>query len=80
MSGLKNTAKRSWNLGVGRCYKTNEERREKARSKITKAKNKMFANASLPDEEEIRRVERRKSAKRQGSRAQTVMTDRESLG
>ncbi|MCK5090332.1 MAG: hypothetical protein KAI25_09065 [Hyphomicrobiaceae bacterium] len=80
MSGLKNTAKRGWNLGMGRGYKTNEERREKARGKITKRKNKMFANASLPDEEEIRRVERRKSAKRQGSRSQTVMTDRESLG
>ena len=80
MSGLKNPAKRSWNLGMGRGYKTNEERREKARGKITKRKNKMFANAALPDEEEIRRVERRKSAKRQGSRAQTVMTDRESLG
>jgi len=80
MSGLKNTAKRSFNFGIGRGYKTNEERRQGKRDKITKRKNKMFANASLPDEEEIRRVERRKSAKRQGSRAQTVMTDRESLG
>ena len=80
MGGLANTAKRSFNLSIGRGYKTNEERRQKKRDKITKAKNKMFANASLPDEEEIRRVERRKSAKRQGSRAQTVMTDRESLG
>lgn len=80
MSGLKNTAKRSFNLGLGRGYKTNEERRQGKRNKITKRKNKMFASAQLPDEEEIRRVERRKSAKRQGSRAQTVMTDRESLG
>lgn len=80
MGGLANTAKRSFNLGIGRGYKTNEERRQSKRDKITKRKNKMFADSQLPDEEEIRRVERRKSAKRQGSRAQTVMTDRESLG
>lgn len=80
MGGLKNTMKRGFNFGLGRGYATNEERREKARGKITAAKNKMFASAELPDEEEIRRVERRKSAKRKGSRAQTVMTDRESLG
>ena len=80
MSGLKNTQKRLWNLGMGRGYKTNEERRQKKLGKITKAKNKMFASAQLPDEEDIRRVERRKSAKRRGSRAQTVMTSRESLG
>jgi len=80
MSGLKNTQKRLFNFGIGRGYKTNEERREKKRGKITAAKNKMFADSQMPDEEEIRRVERRKSAKRQGSRAQTVMTDRESLG
>ncbi len=80
MGGLKNTVKRVTNLGLGRGYATNEERREKKRGKITAAKNKMFASAQLPDEEEIRRVERRKAAKRQGSRAQTVMTDRESLG
>ena len=80
MSGLKNTMKRATNFGLGRGYKTNEERRQEKRGKITAAKNKMFASATLPDEEEIRRVERRKSAKRKGSRAQTVMTDRESLG
>ena len=80
MGGLKNTMKRATNLGLGRGYATNEERRQKKLGKITKAKNKMFASAALPDEEEIRRVERRKSAKRRGSRAQTVMTDRQSLG
>jgi TnpA family transposase len=80
MSGLKSTFKRATNLGLGRGYMTNEERREKKRGKITAAKNKMFASAQLPDEEEIRRVERRKSAKRRGSRAKTVMTERESLG
>ena len=38
MSGLKNTAKRGWNLGMGRGYKTNEERREKARGKSPSAR------------------------------------------
>jgi len=80
MGGLKNTMKRATNLGLGRGYKTNEERRQEKRDKITAAKNKMFASAQLPDEEEIRRVERRKSAKRRGSRAQTVMTERETMG
>lgn len=80
MGGLKNTMKRGFNFGLGRGYKTNEERREEKRGKITAAKNKMFASAALPDEEEIRRVERRKSAKRRGSRAQTVMTERETMG
>lgn len=80
MGGLKNTFKRATNLGLGRGYKTNEERRQEKRGKITAAKNKMFASAQLPDEEEIRRVERRKSAKRRGSRAQTVMTERETMG
>lgn len=80
MGGLKNTGKRLLNLGTGRGYMTNQERRDKAKLKKTKAKNKMFAGAQLPDEEEIRRVERRKAARRQSSRARTVMTDRDTLG
>ena len=78
MSGLNNTVKRIGNASLGRGYMTNQERRDKKKAQVTKAKNKM--NAMMPDEEDIRRVERRKAAKRRGSRASTVMTDRETLG
>lgn len=80
MGGLSNTRKRLWNFGTGRGYQTNKERSEKQRGKIKAKKDKMFQSAALPDEEEIRLVERRKAAKRKGSRAQTVMTDLDRLG
>ncbi len=77
MSGLKNTGKRLTNFGLGRGYATNEENREKKKAKIKAGKDKMFQSAALPDEEEIRRVERRKAARRRGSRAKTILTDRD---
>jgi len=80
MGGLKNTAKRLANVSVGRGYMTNTERREKKKAKVKAGKDKMFQSAALPDEEEIRRVERRKSAARRGSRAKTVLTDLDTLG
>ena len=80
MSGLKNTAKRMFNLGHKGTYATNDEIRQKKKAKVTAGKNKMFGDAQLPDEEEIRRLERRKSAKRRSARASTVLTDRDTLG
>jgi hypothetical protein len=80
MGGLSNTAKRLANVSMGRGYMTNEERKQKKKAKIKAGKDKMFQSATLPDEEDIRRVERRKAAKRQGARASTVLTDRETLG
>lgn len=80
MGGLKNTAKRIGNAVTGRGYMTNDERRKKRAAKVTKAKNKMFSEAVMPDEEDIRRVERRKAAKRKGARASTILTDRQTLG
>jgi hypothetical protein len=80
MSGLNNTVKRLTNASLGRGYMTNTEKREKAKAKVTSRKNKMFQSAVMPDEEDIRRVERRKAAARRGSRASTVLTDRETLG
>lgn len=80
MGGLKNTGKRLLNLGTGRGYMTNQERRDKKKAKVKKGKDKMFQSAALPDEEEIRLVERRKAARRRGSRAQTVLTDLDTLG
>jgi len=80
MSGLKNTGKRLWNLGVGKGYKTNKEVQMEKEAKIQKGKDKLFHSAVVPDDEAIKRNERRKAAKRSGSRASTVMTDEDRLG
>lgn len=77
MSGLENTVKRATNFGIGRGYKTNDERKAEKKAKVKAKKDKMFQSAALPDEEDIRRVERRKAAARRGSRAKTILTDRE---
>jgi hypothetical protein len=37
--------------------------------------DKMYAGASMPDEEVIKRNERRKAATRRGSRVRNVLTD-----
>lgn len=80
MGGLKNTGRRLKNVVSGRGYMTDKERYQKQKGKRTAAKDKMFQNAALPDEEEIRLVERRKAAKRKGSRVKTVLTDLNRLG
>ena len=80
MGGLKNTAKRLTNAAVGRGYMTNQEREDKKKAKIKQGKDKMFQNAKLPDEADLKLVERRKAAKRTSARAQTVLTDRDTLG
>lgn len=80
MSGLKNTAKRLANASLGRGYQTNSEKREKKKAKIKAKKDEQFANANMPDEEAIARAERRKAAKRRGSRTNTVLTSGDRLG
>jgi len=80
MSGLKNTVKRSINVSVGRGYKTNTERREKKEADRQGALDAQFSNAELPDEEQLELVERRRAARRRGSRAATVLTSGDTLG
>ena len=80
MSGLKNTAKRIGSAVTGGGYMTSEEKRQKKKNKIKTKKDKMFQEAVLPDEADIRLVERRKAAKRTSARAQTVLTNRDTLG
>ena len=75
MSGLENTAKRMFNVGRGKGYQTNKERRAKGAAKRQQALDAVYAGAQIPDEEEVRRKERRKSARRRGSRAETILTD-----
>jgi hypothetical protein len=42
--------------------------------------DEIYAGAEMPDEEVIKRNERRKAAKRRGSRQRNVMTDEDMLG
>jgi len=75
MGDLKNTNRRVHNLIIGKGYSTRDERRQKRVAQEQTRKDKMFAGAELPDEEAIRRTERKKAAKRRGSRAETILTD-----
>ena len=53
--------------------------RDKVRAREATAeqlrKDEMFAAGRMPDEEELRRNQRRIAARRRGSRAETVLTD-----
>ena len=80
MSGLKNTTKRLANFSLGKGYMTKDERRAKEASKRQAGLDAIYAGAEMPDEELIRRNERRKAAKRRGSRQRNVLTDEDSLG
>jgi len=80
MSGLKNTVRRLANASLGKGYMTSGERHQKRLAKDQAQKDKVFAGAQMPDEEEIARNERRKAAKRRGSRVSTVLTEDDTLG
>jgi hypothetical protein len=81
MSGLENTGKRLGNYVSGKGYMTSEERREKEKAEKQGALDRIYAEADMPDEETIRRNERRKAAGRRGSRQRNVLTaDEELLG
>lgn len=81
MSGLKNTMKRLASASVGRGYMTGRERRAKSAAKEQARLDKVYSGAQIPDEEEIARNERRKAARRRGSRVSTILTsDEETLG
>ena len=75
MSGLKNTAKRLFNFSIGKGYKTRDERRQERIAAEQSRKDKMFRAGQIPDEEEVRRNQRRIAARRRGSRAETILTD-----
>jgi len=80
MSGLKNTMKRMANASLGRGYETNREKKQKKAAKHQAALDRVYTGAQIPDPEEIKRKEKRKSARRRGSRADTILTDQETLG
>ncbi len=80
MSGMKNTVKRLGNFATLQGYSTKKERDAAKAAGVQAGKDEMFAGAEMPDEEQIKRNERRKAAKRRGSRVNTVLTDRETVG
>ena len=80
MAGLKNTVKRMANASMGRGYATSSALLQKRKAKSQARLDKTFQSALMPDEEEIAREERRKAARRRGSRADTVLTDQDLLG
>lgn len=80
MSGLSNTVKRFANASRGKGYQTKDEKRAKDAAKEQARLDKIYAGADIPDEEQIARNERRKAARRRGSRVSTVLTDEDSLG
>lgn len=79
MSGLANTGRRMTNTLRGKGYMTERERKAKKTAKRQKKKDAIFHSAQMPDEELIKRNERRKAAARAGSRTSTVLTDREDM-
>jgi hypothetical protein len=80
MSGLENTVKRLANASMGKGYMTKDEKRAKDAAKEQARLDAIYAGAEMPDSEAIRRNERRKAAKRRGSRQRNVMTDTDTLG
>jgi hypothetical protein len=80
MSGLKSTVQRFVNASVGKGFKSNKERRMEREAKHQSALDRLYSAAHMPDEQELRREEGRKAARRRGSRASTILTDRETLG
>ncbi len=81
MSKLGHTFQRAKNASMGKGYKTSKEKKKVKAGKKQSRVDKVYANAQIPDEEEIARNERRKSAKRRGSRVSTIMTnDGDQLG
>ena len=75
MSGLKNTFRRLGNFALTGEYVTSADTRKKQAAAEREAKNRLFARPEVPDEEELARINRRRTAQRRGSRLETVLTD-----
>lgn len=75
-------ARRAGNASLGRGWKTSGEIKVAEAAKAQGVLDKVYAGAEMPDTEVIKRNERRKAAKRRGSRVNTVLTDdeKETLG
>jgi len=74
---MENTWRRSANFIQGKGYITKKEKDAKKAAKAQTALDTIYANAEMPDDEVIQRNERRKAARRRGSRVNTILTDDE---
>lgn len=75
MSKIDKNMHRMWNWVGGSGFTTGKEQTQKKQFKKQKRLDKVYASAVLPDDELIRRNERRKAAARRGSRQRNVLTD-----
>ena len=80
MSSVDKVVRRTVRWVGGHGFMTGSEKRKKDLAKVKAGKDEQFANAAMPDEQAIKLAERRKAARRRGSRAATVMTSDETLG
>lgn len=68
----------NWMRGSG--FETSGEQKRRTAAEAQGRLDQVYAGADMPDEELVRRNERRKAAKRRGSRQRNVLTDEDSLG
>ncbi len=80
MAGMKNTIRRMSSASMGHGYRTADERRAAQKQRDKTKLDKVYSSAQIPDEEEIARNERRKAARRRGSRVSNVLTEDDTLG
>ena len=81
MSSIDKNMHRVWNWVGGSGFTTGGEQTQKKHQKRQVRLDKVYASAVLPDDEMVRRNERRKQAGRRGSRQRNVLTeDQDMLG
>ncbi len=73
MGDLKRLVQKSIDVSRGKTDRGKLAARQAAKEQARK--DKMFAGGRLPDEDELRRNQRRLAASRRGSRAETVLTE-----
>ncbi len=79
MASVKKQIQKGVNLLKHGKYRTRESIASSERAKVAEdaeaAKHAQFANAQMPDSDALRRREKRKAARRPGSRVDTILTD-----
>lgn len=79
MSGAGDTLKRFGNWHLGKGFLTGREAKAQQAAKQQGKLDKIYGGAEMPDEDLIRRNERRKAAGRRGSRQRNVLTSDEDV-
>jgi hypothetical protein len=80
MSGVDKMVRRTVRWFGGHGFMTQGEKKQKDKAQWQDKQNKIFQGVPMPDPEELKREQRKKAAGRKGSRASTVLTNRDTLG